>query len=60
MNEPEEAPVLRADDGDVSHAPAFLQARASDTESVGETRRSRRRRSPRDGADVAPPETEDI
>ncbi|HEY1448978.1 MAG TPA: DUF4167 domain-containing protein [Caulobacteraceae bacterium] len=59
-NEPEEAPVLRADDGDVSHAPAFLQARASDTESVGETRRSRRRRSPRDGADVAPPETEDI
>jgi hypothetical protein len=60
MNEPEDAPVLRADDGDVSHAPAFLQARAPDAESAGEPRRPRRRRAPRDTADVAPPEAEEI
>jgi hypothetical protein len=62
MNEPEEAPVLRADDGEVSHAPAFLQARAPDTDPGGETRRSRRRRGPRDATDVEPaaPESEEI
>jgi len=38
---PAPTPVLRADDGDVSHAPAFLQARAPET---SEERRPRRRR----------------
>jgi hypothetical protein len=35
------APILRADDGEVSHAPAFLQARAPD---AADERRPRRRR----------------
>jgi hypothetical protein len=65
VSEAEAAPVLRADDGDVSHAPAFLQARAQDSrdEPAGETRRLRRRRAPRDFADgeapPAGPETEE-
>lgn len=37
------APLLRADDGEVSHAPAFLQARP---EAAEEPRRPRRRRAP--------------
>ena len=45
-----QAPILRADDGDVSHAPAFLQVRPSEPreEGAGEPRRPRRRRAPRD------------
>ncbi len=52
------ASVLRADDGDVSHAPAFLQVRPPETrdEPEGEARRPRRRRTPRsfENADAAP------
>lgn len=68
-DEPEPAPVsagptvdtgsiLRADDGEISHAPAFLQARAPDGE---ETRRPRRRRAPRtfEGAESVPAESAD-
>jgi len=39
-----EGPMLRAEDGDLSHAPAFLQVRP--TESGEEVRRPRRRRAP--------------
>ena len=39
-------PMLRADDGDFSHAPAFLQVR--EPREDGEARRPRRRRAPRD------------
>lgn len=53
--------VLRADDGEVSYAPAFLQARAPETraaetkdETTGEARRPRRRRAPREFTDAAP------
>ncbi|MBS0411389.1 MAG: DUF4167 domain-containing protein [Proteobacteria bacterium] len=61
--EPAPARVLRAEDGDVSHAPAFLQARpaaeASD-EPAGETKRPRRRRAPRSfEGDAAAPATAD-
>jgi hypothetical protein len=40
--------MLRADDGDVSHAPAFLQVRPAETreEGAAEPRRPRRRRTP--------------
>jgi hypothetical protein len=40
--QPVEAPMLRADDGEISHAPAFLQVRAA--EEGEEPRRPRRRR----------------
>jgi hypothetical protein len=42
------ANMLRADDGDVSHAPAFLQVRPSEPreEGAAEPRRPRRRRTP--------------
>ena len=45
----ESGPVLRADDGDVSHAPAFLQVRAAEPRGEGEDepRKPRRRRAPR-------------
>jgi hypothetical protein len=62
VSAPETGPLLRADDGEVSHAPAFLQARSPDNESGGEARRPpRRRRTPRESVDAeAPsPETED-
>jgi hypothetical protein len=44
--QPVEAPILRADDGEISHAPAFLQVRTSEarTEDGEEPRRPRRRR----------------
>ena len=45
-------PVLRADDGDVSYAPAFLQTRTPETSE--ETPRPRRRRAPRDFTDAQP------
>jgi hypothetical protein len=45
---PSDTPVLRADDGEVSHAPAFLQVREPRDEASGEVRRPRRRRAPRD------------
>jgi hypothetical protein len=48
---PEPAPVLRADDGDVSHAPAFLQARPPE---AAEERRPRRRRAAAPADDAAP------
>jgi hypothetical protein len=40
--------MLRADDGDVSHAPAFLQVRPAEPreEGAAEPRRPRRRRTP--------------
>jgi hypothetical protein len=46
------ANMLRADDGDVSHAPAFLQLRPSDAreEAAAEPRRPRRRRTPSSAA----------
>ncbi|MEO8811704.1 MAG: DUF4167 domain-containing protein [Caulobacteraceae bacterium] len=52
------ASMLRADDGDVSHAPAFLQVRPAETGE--EARRPRRRRAPRtfEGAE-APPASDD-
>jgi len=42
-------PVLRADDGEINHAPAFLQVRPAEARGDGETeaRRPRRRRPPR-------------
>jgi hypothetical protein len=40
--QPSEAPMLRADDGEISHAPAFLQVRPA--EDGEEPRRPRRRR----------------
>ena len=44
--QPGEAPMLRADDGEISHAPAFLQVRPSEAraEDGEEPRRPRRRR----------------
>ena len=58
---PREAParMLRADDGDVSHAPAFLQARpaeAADETPAAEAKKPRRRRAPRsfEGGEGAP------
>ncbi len=44
---PVASPVLRADDGEVSHAPAFLQVRPAEPRAEGaeEVRRPRRRRS---------------
>ncbi len=53
-----EAPVLRADDGEVNHAPAFLQVRPTEarTEGDADVRRPRRRRTPRsfEGGDASP------
>jgi Domain of unknown function (DUF4167) len=53
----ESASMLRADDGDVSHAPAFLQVRPAEprSETDEEPRRPRRRRAPRtfEGAEAA-------
>jgi hypothetical protein len=45
---PAPANMLRADDGDVSHAPAFLQVRPAEPreEGAAEPRRPRRRRTP--------------
>ncbi len=55
---PESAQMLRADDGEVNHAPAFLQVRPAEPrdEAPGENRRPRRRRAPTtfEGADAAP------
>jgi hypothetical protein len=49
---------LRADDGDTSHAPAFLQARPPESDPAGaEGRRTRRRRAPREDASLETPET---
>ncbi len=46
--QPSEGPMLRADDGEISHAPAFLQVRAAEPRAEGaeEPRRPRRRRTP--------------
>jgi hypothetical protein len=61
----DDGPVLRADDGEISHAPAFLQVRPSESRADGseETRRPRRRRTPAafgaDPAAPAPAETEE-
>ena len=46
--QPSEGPMLRADDGEISHAPAFLQVRAAEPRAEGaeEPRRPRRRRAP--------------
>ena len=46
--QPSEGPMLRADDGEISHAPAFLQVRAAEPRADGaeEPRRPRRRRAP--------------
>jgi hypothetical protein len=56
--QPPAGPMLRADDGEFSHAPAFLQVREPET--GGETRRPRRRRPPRDfeAADAPTPSDE--
>jgi hypothetical protein len=57
------ASVLRADDGEVSHAPAFLQVRPAETrgDGEGEVRRPRRRRTPRsfEAAETAPAEVDE-
>ena len=57
------ASMLRADDGEVSHAPAFLQVRAAEPreEAEGEARRPRRRRAPRsfEAADTAPADADE-
>ena len=53
-----DAPMLRADDGEISHAPAFLQVRPAEAraEGVEEPRRPRRRRAPATfAADETPP-----
>ncbi|HEY5071818.1 MAG TPA: DUF4167 domain-containing protein [Caulobacteraceae bacterium] len=54
--------MLRADDGEVSHAPAFLQVRPAEPreESSGEPRRPRRRRAPRsfEGGESSPTSAE--
>jgi hypothetical protein len=55
----EPAGVLRADDGEVSHAPAFLQPRPAEPreeEAAAEPRKPRRRRAPRsfEGDQAAP------
>jgi hypothetical protein len=51
--------ILRADDGEVSHAPAFLQVRPAEprTEAAENARKPRRRRAPRsfEGDAAAPP-----
>ena len=55
--------MLRANDGDVSYAPAFLQTRTPEArdEGASETPRPRRRRAPRDLTDAAqPPEPEEV
>jgi len=56
---PESTHMLRADDGEVNHAPAFLQVRPAEPrdEASGETRRPRRRRAPStfEGAGAAAP-----
>ena len=56
---PESAHMLRADDGEVSHAPAFLQVRPVEPrdEAAGEPRRPRRRSPPRtfEGSDSPAP-----
>lgn len=58
---PVQASVLRADDGEVSHAPAFLQVRPAEPreEGGGEPRRTRRRRAPAsfDAAEAPAPAT---
>jgi hypothetical protein len=58
---PGSAPMLRADDGEVSHAPAFLQVRPAEPreEASGEVRRPRRRSAPRtfEGVEPASPVT---
>ena len=55
--QPSEAPMLRADDGEISHAPAFLQVRPSEAraEEGEEPRRPRRRRVPAAVAAEPPP-----
>ena len=65
--EPDDGPRLRSQDGSVSHAPAFLQARPERPEPVaeeGEARRPRRRKAPRSfegGEGETPaPETEEV
>lgn len=66
--EVEEGPRLRSQDGSVSHAPAFLQARPERPEPAaaeeGETRRPRRRKAPRsfEGGDgeTPAPEAEEV
>jgi hypothetical protein len=50
---PSAAPVLRADDGETSHAPAFLQSRPAEPRPDAEERRPRRRR-PAAARDDAP------
>ena len=63
-SEPEDGPRLRSQDGSVSHAPAFLQARPDRAEPAaeeGEARKPRRRRAPRSfegGEGEAPAATE--
>jgi hypothetical protein len=54
---PSEAPMLRADDGELSHAPAFLQVRPSEArpEDGEEPRRPRRRRAAAPVAAEQPP-----
>jgi Domain of unknown function (DUF4167) len=67
----EDGPRLRSQDGTVSHAPAFLQARPETPRPVeaaaeeGEARKPRRRRAPRsfeggEGEAPASPETEEV
>ena len=55
--QPSETPMLRADDGEISHAPAFLQVRPSEgrAEDGEEPRRPRRRRAPAAVAADQPP-----
>jgi hypothetical protein len=56
----EPAPILRADDGEVSHAPAFLQPRAArEPRPEGEERRPRRRRTPAMAPQDPAPASED-
>jgi hypothetical protein len=60
------SPILRSQDGGVSHAPAFLQARstpAPEADNDGETRpKARRRRAPRglDGEGEGPASPADV
>jgi hypothetical protein len=56
----EAGPMLRADDGDLSHAPAFLQVRPAEPRAAEGARPLRRRRvaAPADG-DETPPEIPD-
>jgi hypothetical protein len=55
----EPAPILRADDGEVSHAPAFLQPRTREPRPEGEERRPRRRRTPAMAPQDPAPASED-